>query len=75
MARRQTGNMNGEQYLANKSPFKREVQRYEATFCCRLSCRLSPTLSGIAKVELRQITRSVNEIQVSCRTSYSSSVA
>jgi hypothetical protein len=42
---------------------------------CRFSCRLSPTLSGIAKGEQRQITLSVNDLQISCRTSYSPSVA
>ena len=43
--------------------------------CCRLCCRLTPTLSGIAKGEQRQITPSVNDLQVSCRTSYSPSFA
>ena len=45
------------------------------TCCCRFSCRLTPTLSGIAKGEQRQITLSVNDLQISCRTSYSPSVA
>jgi NADP-dependent 3-hydroxy acid dehydrogenase YdfG len=40
-----------------------------------IRCRLSPTLSAIAKVEQRQITLSVNDLQISCRTSYSPSVA
>jgi hypothetical protein len=39
------------------------------------SCRLTPTLSGIEKGEQRQITPSVNDLQVSCRTSYSPSFA
>ena len=43
--------------------------------CCRFSCRLTPTLSGIRVVQLRQITLSVNDLQVSCRTSYSPSFA
>lgn len=43
--------------------------------CCRFWCRLTPTLSGIAKGEQRQITMSVNDFQVSCRSSYSPSVA
>jgi len=41
----------------------------------RFNCRLTPTLSGIAKGEQRQITLSVNDLQISCRTSYSPSVA
>jgi hypothetical protein len=32
-------------------------------------CRLSPTLSGIEKGEQRRITLSVNDLQISCRTS------
>ena len=44
-------------------------------FRCRFSCRLTPTLSGIPKVELRQITPSVNDLLISCRTSYSPAVA
>jgi hypothetical protein len=32
-------------------------------FCCRFSCRLTPTLSGIAKGEQRQITPSVNDLK------------
>ena len=43
--------------------------------CCRLRCRLTPTLSGIAKGEQRQITLSINDLTISCRTSYSPSVA
>ncbi|HEY8831565.1 MAG TPA: hypothetical protein VIM21_03570 [Gemmatimonadaceae bacterium] len=35
---------------------------------------MSPTLSGIAKGELRQITLSVNDLKISCRTSYSTAV-
>ena len=31
--------------------------------CCRFSCRLNPTLSGIARGEQRQITLSVNDLQ------------
>jgi len=42
---------------------------------CRFSCRLNPTLSGIAKGEQRQITLSVNDLTISCRTSYPPSVA
>src|SRR5258706_1182320 len=38
---------------------------------CRFGCRLTPTFSGIAKGEQRQITLSVNDLQISCRTSYS----
>ena len=45
------------------------------TYCCRFRCRLTPTLSGMTKVELRQITLSVNDLQISCRTSYAPSVA
>jgi hypothetical protein len=45
------------------------------TFCCRFSCRLIPTLSGLAEVEQRQITLSVNDLQICCRTSYCPSVA
>jgi hypothetical protein len=37
--------------------------------CCPFSCRLNPALSGIPKGEQRQITLSVNDLQVSCRTS------
>jgi hypothetical protein len=44
-------------------------------FCCRFSCRLTPTLSGIARGERRQITLSVNDLQFSCRTSYTPSIA
>ncbi len=43
--------------------------------CCRFRCRLTPTLSGIPKGEQRQITLSVNDLQISCRTSYTPSVA
>jgi hypothetical protein len=43
--------------------------------CCRFCCRLTPTLSVIPKVQLRQITLSVNDLQISCRTSYSLAVA
>ena len=42
---------------------------------CRFSCRFTPTLSGIPKGEQRQITLSVNDLLISCRTSYSPSVA
>jgi hypothetical protein len=45
------------------------------SICCRFSCRLTPTFSGIGKGEQRQITPSVNDLQISCRTSYSPSVA
>ena len=44
-------------------------------FSCRFSCRLTPTLSGVMKSEQRQITLSVNDLTISCRTSYSLSVA
>jgi hypothetical protein len=44
-------------------------------YSCRLSCRLTTTLSGIAKVEQRQITLSVNDLQICCRTSCFPSVA
>jgi hypothetical protein len=44
-------------------------------FCCRFCCRLTPALSGIQKGEQRQITLSVNDLQIFCRTSYSPSVA
>jgi hypothetical protein len=43
--------------------------------CCRFSCPLTRTLSGIPGGQLRQITLSVNDLQISCRTSYSPSVA
>jgi hypothetical protein len=43
--------------------------------CCRFRCRLTPTLSDIARGELRQITLSVNDLQISFRTLYSRSVA
>jgi hypothetical protein len=43
--------------------------------CFRFCCRLTLTLSGIAKGEQRQITLSVNDLTISCRTSYSPSVA
>jgi hypothetical protein len=43
--------------------------------CCRFSCRFTRALSGIAKGEQRQITLSVNDLQVSCRTSYTPSFA
>jgi hypothetical protein len=42
---------------------------------CRLCCRLTPTFSGIAKGEQRQITPSVNDLQISCGTFYSPAVA
>jgi hypothetical protein len=42
---------------------------------CRFCCRLAPALSGITKGEQRQITLAVNDLQISCRTSYSPSVA
>jgi hypothetical protein len=45
------------------------------TCCCRFRCRLTPTLCGIARGEQRQMTLSVNDLQISCRTSYSPSVA
>ena len=45
-------------------------QRRSTLRSCRLSCRLNPTLSGIAKGKQRQITLSVNDLQVNCRTSY-----
>jgi hypothetical protein len=38
-------------------------------------CRLTPALSGIPKGKQRQITLSVNDLLISCRTSYSPSVA
>ena len=34
--------------------------------CCRFRCRLTTTLSGIAKDEQRQITLSVNDLTISC---------
>lgn len=37
---------------------KRELAAHR---CCRFSCRLTPTLSGIPKGEQRQITLSVEE--------------
>jgi hypothetical protein len=43
--------------------------------CCRFNCRLNPALSGVPKGEQRQITLSVNDLLLSCRTSYSPSVA
>jgi hypothetical protein len=55
--------------------FGREPALASSALCCRFSCRLSPTLSGIAKGEQRQITLSVNVLQISCRTSYSPAVA
>jgi hypothetical protein len=36
---------------------------------------IDPALSGIQKGEQRQITLSVNDLQISCRTSYSPWVA
>jgi len=36
---------------------------------------IDPDIIGIAKGEQRQITLSVNDLPVSCRTSYSPSVA
>ena len=54
---------------------KSRVLQHAGRPCCRFSCRLTPTLSGIAKCELRQITLSVNELLISCRTSYSPAVA
>ena len=53
----------------------RTVRVEGQTRCCRFSCRLTQTLSGIAKGEQRQITLSVNDLKISCRTSYSLSVA
>jgi hypothetical protein len=47
----------------------------DVRMCCRFSCRLAPTLSGIQKGEQRQIPLSVNDLTISCRTSYSPSVA
>jgi len=52
-----------------------QVFAHEQHSCCRFSGRFTPTLSGIARGEQRQITLSVNDLQISCRTSYSSSVA
>jgi hypothetical protein len=51
------------------------IGAYSNHFCCRFSCRLSTTLSGIPRVQLRQITLSVNDLLISCRTSYSPAVA
>jgi hypothetical protein len=55
--------------------FSLEPVRACCRFCCRFSCRLTPTLSGIPGVQLRQITLSVNDLLLSCRTSYSPAVA
>jgi hypothetical protein len=43
--------------------------------CCRFRRRLIPTLSGLARGEHRQITLSVNDLTISCRTSSYLSVA
>ena len=36
--------------------------------CCRFCCRLNPALPGNPRVQLRQISRSVNGLTFSCRT-------
>jgi hypothetical protein len=43
--------------------------------CCRFRCRLKPLLSGTRGLQLRQIRLSVNDLQISCLTSYYPSVA
>jgi hypothetical protein len=43
---------------------------WEHVVLLSVRCRLTPTLSGIPKVQLRQITLSVNDLLLSCRTSY-----
>jgi hypothetical protein len=58
----------------SKAPV-RPAQNKNANRRCRFSCRLIPTLSGIAKGEKRQIPLSVNVLQTSCRSSYSPSLA
>jgi hypothetical protein len=44
-------------------------------FLLSIVLSIGPTLCGIAKDEQRQITLSVNDLTISCRTSYSPSVA
>ena len=50
---------------------ERESPERKQHSCCRLSCRLTATLSGIPKCPTTQITSSVNDLQSPCRTSYS----
>jgi hypothetical protein len=58
----------------NRGPKLKHAPRGKE-FLLSMCCRLTPTLSGIAKGELRQTTLSVNDLLISCRTSYTTSVA
>jgi len=62
-------------YGGEFSQWQRLMGVAETYRSCRFRCRLNQALSGISKGEQRQITPSVNDLQISCRTFYSPAVA